>query len=145
MGVSGQDRNPVVQSAVSHHTDWATPAPRNGMLIRANVRYGSVAGSCGHGNEHSGSIKMVNFLASWATIGFSRRSLIHGSILDIIFLPFSLFPPSVSVFFLCVSFVAFSYSSLLHSSLTVTSCLVRFFLPFLRSIFKFSLFLSGIM
>jgi hypothetical protein len=36
-----------------------------------------VAGSCEHGNETSGSIMVGNFLSSWVTINFSRRTLLH--------------------------------------------------------------------
>jgi len=34
-----------------------------------------VAGSCEHSNEPSGSIKGQTFLTSWATVGFSSRTL----------------------------------------------------------------------
>jgi hypothetical protein len=36
-----------------------------------------VAG-CDYGNESSDFIKDRKFLASWATVGFSRRTLLHG-------------------------------------------------------------------
>jgi len=39
---------------------------------------GTVADSCEHGNELSGSIKGVEFPTSCATISFSRRTLLHG-------------------------------------------------------------------
>jgi hypothetical protein len=39
---------------------------------------GQVAGSCEHGNEFLGVIKCANFLSSWETISFSRRTLLQG-------------------------------------------------------------------
>jgi hypothetical protein len=35
---------------------------------------GSMVGSCENGNEYSGSIKGGNFVTSWPTITFSRRT-----------------------------------------------------------------------
>jgi len=35
-------------------------------------------GSFKHSNIHSGFIKHREFLTSWATISFSRRTLLHG-------------------------------------------------------------------
>jgi hypothetical protein len=40
--------------------------------------WGPVAGSCEHTNEPLGSIESVEFLASWVTVSFSRRTLLHG-------------------------------------------------------------------
>jgi hypothetical protein len=37
-----------------------------------------VAGSCEHGNEPSGSIKIGDFLLDKLTISFSGRALFHG-------------------------------------------------------------------
>jgi len=39
-----------------------------------------MVGSCEHGDEHSDSTKAGNFLTSWETISFSRRTLLHGII-----------------------------------------------------------------
>jgi hypothetical protein len=39
---------------------------------------GASSGSCAHGNELPVSTKMENFLISWATNSFSRRTLLHG-------------------------------------------------------------------
>jgi hypothetical protein len=36
-----------------------------------------VVGPCEHCNEASGSIKAGNFLTSWMTVSFSRRTLLH--------------------------------------------------------------------
>jgi hypothetical protein len=52
-----------------HGLDWASSG------------YGQMAGSCECGNEPPGSIKCGgggNFLTSWETVSFSRRSLLHG-------------------------------------------------------------------
>jgi hypothetical protein len=46
-------------------------------LDPSSTGQGLVAGSCEHGDEISGSIKMGNSLASRAT-NFSRRTLPHG-------------------------------------------------------------------
>jgi hypothetical protein len=35
---------------------------------------GPVVGSCGHGDESSGSTEGKNFISDWATISFSRRT-----------------------------------------------------------------------
>jgi hypothetical protein len=42
------------------------------------LRTGTGGGYCEHGNEPSGSIKGGNFLTSWETASFSRRTLLHG-------------------------------------------------------------------
>jgi len=36
-----------------------------------------MAGSCEYDNEHLESLKGWNFLSSWATVRFSRRSLLR--------------------------------------------------------------------
>jgi hypothetical protein len=41
-------------------------------------------GSCEHGNEPSDSIKVGNFLNSWATGGFSRKAQFHGVSINIL-------------------------------------------------------------
>jgi len=43
------------------------------MFYRAS----ELAGSCEHNNEPSGSIKGGNFLTSWVTVSFSRRTLLR--------------------------------------------------------------------
>jgi len=37
-----------------------------------------LAGLCEYGNEHSCFMKCGEFLASWETVSFSRRTLLHG-------------------------------------------------------------------
>jgi hypothetical protein len=46
-------------------------------LDSSGSEWDPVAGSCGHGNEPSGSIYAGNLLTSWATISFTRRNLLH--------------------------------------------------------------------
>jgi hypothetical protein len=46
-------------------------------LVSSDSGYGTVAGSCEHGNETSGYIKGREFLTRWETITFSRRTLLH--------------------------------------------------------------------
>jgi hypothetical protein len=40
--------------------------------------YGPADGPYEHGNETFGLIKAMNFLSSWVTISFSKRSLLYG-------------------------------------------------------------------
>jgi len=47
--------------------------------------YGPVVGCCEHGNEPSRSMKGGNFLNFLVTIGFSRRTLLHGVSYVVIF------------------------------------------------------------
>jgi hypothetical protein len=46
-------------------------------LVSSGSELGLVVGSCEHGNEPLGSIKVVNILLAEHTVSFSRRTLFH--------------------------------------------------------------------
>jgi hypothetical protein len=49
-----------------------------GWIRSTWLKIRTMASSYEHGNESSGSIKVGNFLSSWAISGFSRRTELHG-------------------------------------------------------------------